>query len=85
MFLKKGGFIAWGIVPVFEACFQETAFSLKERLNGYMESLYKKGVEEKLLRRQMIITPSCGTGLYPPELAQRVYELTAELSEAVKK
>lgn len=84
-FLQKGGFIAWGIVPVCEACFTDTVSSLKERLNRYVKSLCKKGIEEKLVQKQMIITPTCGTGLYPPEQAQRVYELTAELSEAVKK
>jgi len=84
-FLEEGGYIAWGIVPVFEACYEETPESLKERLYKYMDRLCSKGVDEKLLFQQMIITPSCGTGLYPPELARRVYQLTAELREEIIK
>ncbi len=82
-FMEKGGHIAWGITPVFDACYEETPESLKEKLFKYMERLCSNGVEEKLLFQQMIITPSCGTGLYPPELARRVYQLTAELRETV--
>ncbi len=84
-FLERGGFIAWGIVPVWDACFTETASSLYERLNKYIDNLCKKGIDENLLREQMIVTPGCGAGLYPLELAERVYELTAELREEIKK
>ncbi|RQD75989.1 MAG: hypothetical protein D5R97_05165 [Candidatus Syntrophonatronum acetioxidans] len=77
-FLQGGGAIAWGLVPAEEACFQETKESLRNRLEKYMESLIKRGVKEDLLTRKLIITPSCGTGLYSPELAERVYRLTEE-------
>ncbi len=79
-FFEKGGYIAWGITPVNEYCFKETADTLVQRLEGYQEKLVSRGVKESLLTRQMIITPSCGTGLYSPEAAERVYRLTAEVS-----
>ncbi len=84
-FMEKGGYIAWGIIPVLDACFAETPALLKERLFNCMERLCSYGVNEKLLMQRMIITPSCGTGLYSPELARRVYKLTAELREEVHK
>ena len=40
------------------------------------------GVDETLLRRQLI-TPSCGTGTLTPELAERIYSLTASLAESL--
>ncbi len=83
-FLKNGGHIAWGIVPVDDTCFQETADSLYRRLDQYLKKLVKRGVEESLLYQQMIITPCCGTGLYAPENAERAYSLTAEISRRMK-
>ncbi len=80
-FFEKGGYIAWGIVPVNDACFQETSDTLIQRLEGYLEKLTARGVNERLLTQQMIITPSCGTGLYSPETAEQVYRLTAETSQ----
>ncbi|UNC90667.1 uroporphyrinogen decarboxylase/cobalamine-independent methonine synthase family protein [Candidatus Contubernalis alkaliaceticus] len=83
-FLKKGGYIAWGIVPVNDILYQETADSLLKRLNEILKKLINRGVEESLLYKQMIITPCCGTGLYLRENAERAYSLTAEISGRMK-
>lgn len=82
-FLQGGGYIAWGIVPVSGECFQETPASLRARLDSLLESLVKRGIREEMLQGQMIITPSCGTGLYPPEQANRVYQLTRQLVDEI--
>jgi len=34
--------------------------------------------------RQSLITPSCGTGLLDPDLAETIYSLTAELSRSIR-
>lgn len=77
-FFEKGGVIAWGIVPAEESCFKESGESIKARLEQYMGSLIKRGVKEDFLTRRLIITPSCGAGLYTPQLAERLYRLTEE-------
>lgn len=85
-FLKKGGCLAWGIVPTsqadqVEAATLDTLWSLWQQCLQQMADL---GIDPKLVRRQSFITPSCGTGSLTPELSQRVLELTTALSEKVR-
>jgi len=84
LFLQKGGVLAWGIVPTSEAAWQEDSCSLYERLRQGIEALARRGVDEHRLNRQLIITPSCGTGTLTVELAERIYRLTAELVEKLE-
>lgn len=79
-FLTRGGVLAWGIVPTNLSAKEETAQSLKARLEENIEELVKRGVEESLLRQQSMLTPSCGTGTLPLDLAEHVYGLLAELA-----
>ena len=80
-FLNRGGILSWGIVPTNPAAWEETAQSLKIRLENNIEELVKRGVDETLLRQQSMITPSCGTGTLPKELAEQVYKLVSELGQ----
>jgi hypothetical protein len=71
-FLKNGGILAWGIVPTSQQLNSETVDSLLKRLeelNGLVKNLPAH-----------IITPSCGCGSLPIELAKRVIATTAKIS-----
>jgi hypothetical protein len=78
-FLEKGGILAWGIVPTSEHILKENALSLVERFEKGIGVLSKKGIDRGLLRRA-IITPSCGTASLSIPLAERVCQVTAEVS-----
>ena len=80
-FLTRGGILSWGIVPTNPIAWEETAQSLKIRLENNIEELVKRGVDESLLRQQSMLTPSCGTGTLPKELAEHVYKLLAQLGD----
>ncbi|SMB94291.1 hypothetical protein SAMN00808754_1004 [Thermanaeromonas toyohensis ToBE] len=80
-FLAKGGILAWGIVPTYEQAWKETRDTLSARLKHYLDELVKRGVTPKRLYQQALITPSCGTGVLEEDLARRIYQLTAEVSE----
>ena len=82
-FLERGGILAWGIVPTSEAILKEDAKSLVKRFKEGIETLNKKGIDPSLLQRA-IITPSCGTASLPIPLAERVCELTAEVSKRLR-
>jgi methionine synthase II (cobalamin-independent) len=82
-FLERGGILAWGIVPTSEAILKEDAESLVKRFREGIETLRKRGIDLILLQRA-IITPSCGTASLPVSLAQRVCELTAEVSRRLR-
>lgn len=82
-FLKRGGILAWGIVPTSEEILNEDAQSLVKRFEREVESLIKEGIDPELLKRA-ILTPSCGTASLPVELAERVCHLTAEVSKRLR-
>jgi methionine synthase II (cobalamin-independent) len=82
-FLERGGILAWGIVPTSEAIVKEDAKSLVKRFREGIETLNKKGIDPILLQRA-IITPSCGTASLPIPLAERVCQLTAEVSRRLR-
>jgi len=82
-FLERGGILAWGIVPTSEAVMKEEAESLVKRFREGIETLSKKGIDPILLQRA-IITPSCGTASLSIPLAERVCQLTAEVSKRLR-
>ncbi len=85
-FLKRGGIIAWGIVPADneEALMSETVGSLVERLHEAMNLLVRKGVSFDDLINSSLITPSCGLRTLSEAAAQRAFELTVEISETMR-
>jgi len=82
-FLERGGILAWGIIPTSEKVAEEDALSLVVRLKGGIETLSNKGIDPVLLQRA-ILTPSCGTASLPISLAERVCQLTAEVSKRLR-
>jgi len=82
-FLERGGILAWGIVPTSEAILKEDAQSLVKRFNEGVKNLFGKGIDQTLLQR-VILAPSCGTASLPIPLAERVCELTAEVSKRLR-
>jgi len=87
LFLKKGGIIAWGIVPTLDIdqIEQETVSSLFEKLIDGMNSLAgKTGVLIAQIIAQSLITPSCGLGSQTVAGANRVLELLKGVSTKIR-
>jgi len=82
-FLERGGILAWGIIPTSEAILKEDAQSLVERFKEGLKALTKKGIDPNLLQRA-ILTPSCGTASLSIPLAERVCQLTSEVSKRLR-
>jgi methionine synthase II (cobalamin-independent) len=82
-FLKKGKIMAWGMVPTLneEDLKKEDVSSLKAMWDGQVKQL---GTDHEMIKRQSLITPSCGTGLLSPELSIRVMRLTRDLSMTIR-
>ncbi len=83
-FLERGGIIAWGIVPNSDKVYDETVESLVERLHQAMNLLVKKGIPIDDLLESALVSPACGTGSLPVETATRVFELTRDVSQALR-
>lgn len=84
-FLKRGGVLAWGIIPNTYEAVSESYDSLFKRLETALGLLTKKGIEKKALLEAMIITPSCGLGLIDEYLADIVIDHTVEFSNRLRK
>lgn len=85
VFLRRGGLIAWGIVPQDEGGIAAaTVEGLLDKLEEAWGLLIAKGISEDDIVASCLITPSCGLGSVSPEMATRALELTAAVSQAVR-
>ncbi|MBU0567503.1 hypothetical protein KKC52_05575, partial [bacterium] len=84
-FLKRGGILAWGIVPSGEEVMKEDCGSLVKRFEQGLELLSGRGIQRELLLKNLFITPSCGTGSLLEEVAERAFSLTLELTNQIRK
>ena len=85
-FLLNNGKITWGIVPTLDRPALENADleSLFIRFKESVKYLTKKGIDEKLIIDNSLISPSCGAGSLSVELAEKAMKLTKDLSDKLK-
>lgn len=84
-FLKRGGLLAWGVVPTLDdLVLDEDRDSLLAILDREWKELTKRGVSRKLLFRNCIIAPACGTGLLDVDLAEKIYAMAFSVSEKLR-
>ena len=85
-FISAGKILAWGIVPTGsrDDIAKETAASLSEKWYEEIASVEALGIDRRRIVSQSLITPSCGTGTLPLELAEKVLKLTREVSDRVR-
>jgi len=85
-FLKRGGMLAFGVVPTLDkAALKELdAQGALDKFEEALKYLTDRGLDKTLILRQSMITPSCGCGSLNVQEAQKALELTKELSEVLK-
>ncbi|MBU1006826.1 MAG: methionine synthase, partial [Candidatus Omnitrophica bacterium] len=83
-FLKKGGTLAWGIVPTSDAVLKESESSLLSRLSQEIKNLENKGIPRKLLIDNSLLTPSCGMGTLSEELTGDIIKKLTGLARLAK-
>ncbi|MBW1649094.1 MAG: hypothetical protein JRJ44_00185 [Deltaproteobacteria bacterium] len=86
-FIRKGGALAWGIIPTgnIEDIEKETSASLASAFKDKIAQIEKMGIEKNILLAQSYITPSCGTGNMSLKHAEKVLKMTKEVSEITRK
>ncbi|HNX13959.1 MAG TPA: hypothetical protein PK854_05960 [Oscillospiraceae bacterium] len=82
--LARGGMLAWGVVPTSKAIREQTVDTLEAQLEAMMDNLAAQGIDKKLILEQALISPSCGTGSLDPADAEKVFELTNQLSKKMR-
>jgi hypothetical protein len=79
-FLKRGGYLAWGIVPTSDDIARETEQSIVALFHKRMDELSAR-IPEDLLRSRIILTPSCGTGSRSVAETTKVFQILMRLKE----
>jgi hypothetical protein len=82
--LERGGTLAWGVVPTSTAIREQTVESLEAKLEEGMDRLAALGIDKKLIIKQAVVSPSCGTGSMDTEDAEKVFDLLNKLSKHMK-
>lgn len=85
-FINNGGYITWGVVPTLDvkALSEITLEVAIEKFENAINLLVKKGLDEKKLLAQSLVSTSCGAGGLSVELAKKAMTLTKELSKSLK-
>jgi hypothetical protein len=86
-FIESGGILAWGIVPTLNSddIEKETVESLVTRWEAQAEVIEALGFDKTAILAQTFITPACGTGSLPLDLANKVLALTRRVSDTLRK
>jgi len=86
-FMESGGILAWGIVPTLnnDDIEKETVESLVTRWESQSTALEVLGFDKAAILAQTFITPACGTGSLPLDLANKVLVLTRQVSDTLRK
>ncbi|MHB8124326.1 MAG: methionine synthase [Desulfitobacteriaceae bacterium] len=84
-YLERGGILSWGIIPTNNEVMTENVVSLRQRLENNIVDLVKRGIDETLLRRQSMLTPSCGLGTLSLEVTQHISNLSHDLGQVIEK
>jgi methionine synthase II (cobalamin-independent) len=79
-FLRRGGVLAWGIVPTLAFTGNERVEELTERLQVGIQALVRWGVEPAVLSERSMLTPACGMGTMDPAAARAALSLLSDLS-----
>ncbi|MCI5208761.1 MAG: hypothetical protein D3910_08195 [Candidatus Electrothrix sp. ATG2] len=81
-YLDRGSILAWGGVPTGKSydIEKESAESLTLLWEHQVKKLVRPGRDQADLLRQTLITPSCGTGSLSLEHAEKVLQLTKDVS-----
>jgi methionine synthase II (cobalamin-independent) len=82
-FLQRGGILCWGIVPTQEVRKFPDKADLLSRINDGVNILKKKGVDEDLIRNNLLLSPSCGLGALDETKAAKVFAILSEISSVL--
>jgi len=79
-FFERGGILAWGIVPTGDFGPEINARALMKKLHNGFKLLINKGLEPEVLKKRLILTPSCGLGTLNYDKAEPIFRCLDELS-----
>ena len=83
-FFKRGGAIAWGVVPTSGFTGDETVESLYSLLAQGLDRMEGLDIDPDLVPARSLITPACGMGTMKPETARTSLNVLSDLSTRLR-
>ncbi len=83
-FFKRGGILCWGIVPTQGLGESLDPGFLSGKLEEKIKVLIKKGLNEDLVRNNLLLSPSCGLGTLDETMAVKVFSSLKEISSLLR-
>jgi hypothetical protein len=80
-FLRSGGVLAWGIVPTTDDIKKENEESINRLFGQRLEALSRQ-IPADLLEKNIMLTPSCGTGARTVEETLKIFQILMRLKES---
>ena len=86
-YIAAGKILAWGIVPTGDEddVARESVASLTAQWHEKVRAIEDLGIDSRQIASQSLITPSCGVGTLSAEMAERVLQLTREVSARLRR
>ncbi len=85
-FIKRGGCVAWGIVPnQMEPLSKETVASLKDRLEEAIAPFTRNGLSIRDIAKHSLLLSSCGLNPLTEDGTEQALKLLTELSVEMRK
>ena len=83
-FIRKGGSVAWGIVPTSGFTGKVSDEGLFLKIREGVERIHQWGLDPGVLAQRSLLTPACGMGTMAPEDAKKCMALLSTLSRMCK-
>ncbi len=85
-YISSGKWLAWGIVPSLDEVQieAESTASLVQKFKQKIAQLDTLGIDRAIILGQSLITPSCGLGTLSVAHAQKVMQMTKEVSDIIR-
>lgn len=83
-FLKRGGFLCWGIVPTNSWTGNQTVDLLSGKIKDDINILTAKGISRELLDKNILISPACGLGTLDIKNAEKILRVLFETAFSLK-
>ncbi len=83
-FLQKGGFIAYGIVPMSKYSHSITEEHLYDKFMSLLDGFEERGIAKREILDSAIFTPACGMGPLRVQDAGRILDLVISLTERIQ-
>ncbi len=84
-FFARGGNLCWGIVPTQDSPELYEPDYFVDRIEAGINVLEKKGLDKKIIKSNLFLSPSCGLGTQNETIAAKVFSNLSKVSSILQR